>query len=232
MLRGRPVPVALLIPVLNEAAALPAVLAELPAGVRVVICDNGSTDDSAAIAVAAGCEVVSWPTRGYGGAVLAGIRHLAAHDPPEVVVVFDGDHSCFAEDLPALVDPILAGAADFVLGERLTRGEAGSLTPPQRVGNALAVRMIDRLSGFRYRDMGPMRAIRFSALQALQMEDLTWGWNVEMQMKAVAAGLRIREVPVGYRPRIGQSKISGTVSGVVRAGAKIVWACWRYRPRR
>lgn len=224
-------PVALLIPVLNEASALPAVLAGLPRDLRVVICDNGSTDDSAAIALAAGCEVVPWPTRGYGGAVLAGIRHLAAHDPPEIVVVFDGDHSCFAEDLPALVGPIEDGELDFVLGERLSRGEAGSLTAPQRVGNALAVRLIDRLSGFRYQDMGPMRAIRFSSLLALQMEDLTWGWNVEMQMKAVAAGLRIREVPVGYRPRIGHSKISGTVAGVVRAGAKIVWACWRYRPR-
>lgn len=223
--------VALLIPVLNEARALPTVLRELPPALRVVICDNGSTDESVAIARANGCEVVSWPARGYGGAVLAGLHHLERHDPPEVVVVFDGDHSCHAEDIAALVDPILAGDADFVLGERLTRGEPGSLTPPQRIGNVLAVRMIHRLSGHRYVDMGPMRALRFTSLQALRMEDLTWGWNVEMQLKAVAAGLRIREVPVGYRPRIGTSKISGTAMGVARAGAKIVWACWRYRPR-
>lgn len=224
--------VAVLIPVLDEAETLPLVLAELPATVRVVVCDNGSTDGSAELARAAGAEVVRWEPRGYGGAVLAGLRHLAAHAPPEVVVVLDGDHSSFVEDLPALVDPILAGDADFVLGERLTRGDADALTPPQRYGNAFAVQLIALVSGHRYRDMGPFRALRFSSLQALAMEDLTWGWNVEMQLKALAAGLRIREVPVGYRTRAaGESKISGNVRGVLRAGGKILWAVWRYRPR-
>jgi glycosyltransferase involved in cell wall biosynthesis len=218
---------AVLIPVLNEAAALPRVLAGLPRDVRVVVCDNGSTDGSASLAGEAGAEVVRWPHRGYGGAVRAGIEHLRAA-PPDVVVVFDGDHSMYAEDLPALLEPILAGRADMVLGERVTRAEPGSLTPQQRFGNALATRLIRLRTGHRYLDMGPLRAIRWSSLLALEMEDPTWGWNVEMQMKAVKRGLRVLEVPTGYRPRIGTSKISGTVSGVVRAGAKILWACWRY----
>lgn len=220
--------VAVVIPVLNEAEALPAVLGELGGRYRVVVADNGSTDGSDRLAEAAGAELVRWPRRGYGGAVLAGIRHLEAQDPPEILVVLDGDHSCYVEDLPALLAP-LAGGADFVLGERLSRAEPGSLSPQQRVGNALAVRLIHAFTGHRYRDMGPLRAIRFDRLLGLRMEDLTWGWNVEMQMKAVQAGLRIVEIPVGYRPRIGVSKISGTLGGVARAGARIVQACWKYR---
>lgn len=218
--------VAVLIPVLDEAEALPAVLGELPPGLRVVACDNGSTDGSPDVARAHGAEVVSEPRRGYGGALLAGIAHLRA-DPPDVVVILDGDHSCYAADLDALLGPI-RGGADLVIGERLTRGERGSLTPPQVAGNAVATRLIALRTGHRYRDMGPFRAIRWSALQRLGMRDRTWGWNVEMQMKAAKLGLRVLEVPVGYRPRIGTSKISGTVRGVVRAGGRILWACWAY----
>lgn len=219
---------AILIPVLNEAEALPAVLAELPNEHRVVICDNGSTDGSVAIGRAHGADIATAPVRGYGGAVLAGMA-LLEHAAPDAVVILDGDRSCYATDLPSLLDPIASGEADLVIGERLTRAEPGSLTPQQRLGNALAVRLIRRATGHPYQEMGPFRAIRWTSLLSLAMEDRTWGWNVEMQMKAVRAGLRIREVPVGYRPRIGTSKISGTVSGVVRAGARIVWACWRYR---
>ncbi len=225
--------VAVLMPCLDEAGALPAVIAELQAdpSLRLIVIDNGSSDQSVAIAQALGCEVLVEPRRGYGGAVLRGMAHLAglpAHDQPDIVVVMDADHSSFASDLPALTGPIRRNEADFVLGERLTRGDAASLTPPQRVGNLLATRLIQRSTGHSYQDMGPFRAIRWSTLQALNMEDRTWGWNVEMQIKAVKAGLRILEVPVGNRPRIGQSKISGTVQGVLRAGAKILYACWRY----
>ncbi len=220
--------VAILMPCLDEARALPAVIAGLQgSGARLVVSDNGSSDGSAGIARSLGAEVVNEPQRGYGGAVLAGMAHLRS-DPPDIVVIMDADHSSFAEDLPALTGPILRGEADLVLGERLTLGERGSLTPPQRAGNAIATAYIRARSGQRFRDMGPFRAIRWTALEDLRMEDRTWGWNVEMHFKALHTGLRVIEVPVRYRPRIGVSKISGTVQGVARAGAKIVWACWKY----
>ena len=219
---------AILIPVLNEEQALPSVLAEIPAEMRVVVCDNGSTDRSAEIARAAGAEVVSEPLRGYGGACLAGIAHLRA-DPPDAVVILDGDHSVWLADLPLLLAPLEEGRADMVLGDRTSLAEPGSLTPQQRVGNAIAASFIRSRTGFRYRDMGPFRAIRWGALLDLGMEDRTWGWNVEMQLKALRSGVRVMEVPVRYRARIGTSKISGTLEGVARAGAKILWACWRYR---
>lgn len=219
---------AILIPAYNEALALPTVLAGIPPGHRVVVCDNNSTDDTAAVAREAGAEVVFQPKRGYGSALLAGLDLLRA-DPPDVVVVWDGDNSVNPADLDALLSPIQNDEADFVLGERLTRGDPAGLTPPQRYGNHLATFLIGRLTGHHYQDMGPFRAIRWSSLTQLRMEDPTWGWNVEMQMKAARAGLRIREIPVDNRVRIGQSKISGTLSGVLRAGAKIMYACWRYR---
>ncbi len=219
---------AILIPVLDEADALPVVLREIGTEFRVIVCDNGSIDSSPAIARSLGAEVVFWPVRGYGGAVRRGMQELSKN-PPEIVVVLDGDHSSFIDDLPALLAPIQRGEADFVLGERVTLAESGALTPQQRWGNLLACRLIQTRTGFPYKDMGPLRAIRWEALVSLAMEDLTWGWNVEMQMKAVKIGLRIHEVPVRYRARIGTSKISGTLAGVVRAGAKIMWACWKYR---
>jgi glycosyltransferase involved in cell wall biosynthesis len=221
--------VAVLLPCRDEARALPAVLAGLlPGPHRVVLCDNGSRDGSPELGRSLGAEVVFEPQRGYGGAVLAGIALLQA-DPPDIVVIMDADHSNYAEDLPALIGPIARGAADMVIGERLTLGAPGGLTPPQRVGNRLATGVIRLQTGHRYLDMGPFRAIRWQSLVALQMEDRTWGWNVEMQIKAVKRGLKVIEVPVRNRPRIGQSKISGTVSGVARAGAKIAYACWKYR---
>jgi glycosyltransferase involved in cell wall biosynthesis len=192
------------------------------------VCDNGSTDRSVLLATAAGATVVTEPRRGYGGAIQAGIRALAS-DPPDVVVILDGDHSCFPADLGVLLAPIREGRADLVVGERLTLGDPASLTAPQRIGNRLATAIIAAQTGRRYRDLGPFRAIRWGALQDLGMTDATWGWNVEMQLKALRAGVRVLEVPVRYRPRIGTSKISGTIAGVARAGARILWACWAYR---
>jgi glycosyltransferase involved in cell wall biosynthesis len=219
---------AILIPVLNEEQALPSVLAALPAGSRVVVCDNGSTDRSVAIAEAAGATVAHAPDRGYGGAVQAGIRALAA-DPPDVVVILDGDHSADPADIAVLLAPVREGRADLVLGERLTLGDPDALTAQQRIGNRLATAIIAAQTGRRYRDMGPFRAIRWGALCDLGMTDPTWGWNVEMQLKALRIGLRVLEVPVRNRPRIGTSKISGTLEGVARAGGRILWACWKYR---
>lgn len=219
---------AILIPVLDEEQALPAVLSALPPDVRVVVCDNGSTDRSAEVARAHGAEVVHQPLRGYGGAVQAGLRHLAA-DPPDAVVILDGDHSAYAEDLPILLGPLREGRADLVLGERLTIGDPDALTLPQRVGNRLAASLIAARTGHRYRDFGPFRAARWGAILDMGLVDPTWGWNVEMQLKALRSGVRVLEVPVRNRPRIGTSKISGTLQGVARAGYRILWACWRYR---
>lgn len=219
---------AILIPVLNEAEALPAVLSELPRGVRVVVCDNGSTDHSCEVAKAHGAEVVREPRRGYGNALLAGIDHLRA-DPPQAVAIMDGDGSCVADELERLLAPIRANEADLVVGERVTLGDPGALTLPQRVGNALAGALIAARTGRRFRDLGPFRAIRWGALLDLGMTDRTWGWNVEMQMKAPRVGLRVAEVPVRNRARAhGESKISGSVRGAARAGARILWATWKY----
>ena len=219
--------VVVVIPALNEEASLPLVLKELPSVQAVLVVDNGSTDQTAELARLGGAEVVSEPRRGYGSACLAGIRR-ASELGCEILVILDADHSDHPEDIHLLVEPILRGEADMVLGDRTRLAEPGSLLPHQKFGNRLATALIERFTGFRYRDMGPFRAIRLTALESLQMADLNYGWNVEMQMKAVYAGLRIQEVAVGYRQRIGVSKISSTVRGSVKAGAKILYCTWRY----
>jgi glycosyltransferase involved in cell wall biosynthesis len=224
-----PLRVAVLIPALNEAASLPFVLADLPPVDRVVVVDNGSTDGTADAARAGGAEVVSEPRRGYGTAVLAGMAHLRS-DPPDVLVILDGDHADPAERLPDLVRPIAEGRADLVQTDRTGTAEPGALTWTQRHGNRLATTLVAGVTGHRFRDMGPFRAIRWDALERLGMVDPTFGWNVEMQMKAVRHGLRIVEVPLPYRKRArGRSKISGSLSGAIRAGARILWAVHHYR---
>lgn len=225
---GRYHAVAVVIPALDEERALPLVLAELPPVGHLIVVDNGSRDGTARVAAQAGATVLSEPRRGYGRACKAGIAE-AARRGARVLVILDGDHSDYAQELPLLVDPVLRGQADMVLGDRTARAEPGSLFPQQRYGNVLATFLIGRVTGHRYRDMGPFRAIAMPALLAMQMQDDNYGWNVEMQIKAVRLGLRIQEVPVGYRPRIGQSKVSGTVRGTLRAGAKILWSVGRYR---
>lgn len=229
--RAVPGRVAIVIPALNEEDALPHVLADIPASLEatVVVVDNGSTDRTAEVARAHGATVLHQPERGYGAACLAGIEHLAA-DPPDVLVILDGDHADDPGLLPHLfVQPILDDAVDLVLSTRTQGGaEAGSMTPVQIAGNHLQVALLRLRFGLKLTDMGPMRAIRFSSLQSLRMQDRTWGWNVEMACKAARQGLRIREVPVPYRNRIGVSKISGTLSGVVRAGGKILYAFAKY----
>ena len=224
--------VAVVIPALNEEEALPGVLADLdrlrPG--RVIVVDNGSDDRTPEIALEAGVELVVETRRGYGSACLAGFAHLE-ETPPDIVVILDADGSDHVDDLPLLLRPILKGEADMVLGERVSLAERGALMPNQRFGNLLATRLIRRWTGWTYKDMGPFRAIRWDALQAMHMTDPAYGWNVEMQMKAVQAGLRIDEVPVRYRPRGGgRSKISGTIRGTIKAGIGILRATWRYKP--
>lgn len=216
-----------MIPALNERESLPSVLGDLPALWRVVVVDNGSTDGTADVARAACATVVLEPRRGYGHAVMAGIAALAA-DPPAVVVVVDADGGDALERIGELVGPVLAGEADLVLAAR--EAEPGALTWPQRVGNAIAVRGIEHLVGRRYADLGPFRAVRWSAWAALAPAELTWGFNVEMQIKAVRCGMRVVEIPMPYRRRrAGTSKISGTVLGTARAGYRILGALWRHR---
>ncbi|HXE76273.1 MAG TPA: glycosyltransferase family 2 protein [Candidatus Xenobia bacterium] len=222
--------IALVIPALNEEQAIAQVLDGLPRRLfaRVVVVDNGSTDATAAGARAHGAEVVPEPRRGYGQACLAGLAALGRD--PDVIVFMDGDGSDLPAEVELLLEPIRRNEADLVIGSRaLGKAEPGSLTWAQRWGNRLSVALIRLLFGHRYTDLGPFRAIRRESLEALAMRDTNFGWTVEMQVKAVKHGLRVQEVPVSYRPRLGHSKISGTVSGVLRAGTKIIWTILRWK---
>lgn len=221
--------VSVIIPVYNEERALPEVLSEFPRShvSEIIVVDNGSTDRTFAVAQQANVKVVFEPRRGYGQACQAGLRALKPD--AEVVVFLDGDHSDYPEDLPHLLAPIAHGAADVVIGSRvLGIAEPGALLPQQRVGNWLACRLIAWRFGRRFTDLGPFRAIRRAALDRLRLQDPTFGWNVEMQVKALKQNLNIVEVPVRYRPRIGQSKISGTVGGTARAGLAILGMILRH----
>lgn len=219
---------AVIIPALNEEQSLPLVLAALPPVGWVFVVDNGSADRTREVAARGGATVLDQPERGYGNACQVGIR-AAVEAGAEVIAILDADFSDHPEELPLLADPVLEGRADMVLGDRTRKAEPGALLPHQRFGNALATLLIFAVTGHRYRDMGPFRAIRTSGLVAMQMRDPTWGWNVEMQIKAIRHGLRVLEVPVRYRKRrAGESKISGTIRGSIAAGIKIVTAVRTY----
>jgi len=228
--------VAILIPALDEEAALPAVLAGLPragSGWRlreVVVADNGSRDRTAEVARRAGATVVSAPRRGYGAACLAGLDHLRRR-PPDVVAFLDGDGSSDPAELPALLAPLVAGPVDLVIGSRSTGAhEPGSLTAVQAFGNRLATSLLALGWGARFTDLGPYRAIRWPALERLRMRDRDFGWTVEMQARAAAARLRCGEVPVtSRRRRGGRSKIAGTLRGSASAGWKILFTLARVR---
>lgn len=218
-------------PVYNEEESLPLVLADIPKPPvrRVVMADNNSTDRSAEVARSHGAIVVPAPIQGYGSACLAGLDWLRQHDPPEIVVFVDADHSDHPEELPEVVAPILEGHADLVIGSRiLGQRQRGALLPQARMGNVVACTLIRLLYGHRYTDLGPFRAIRWEALERLAMDDPNFGWTAEMQVKALKHGLRVTEVPVSYRKRVGVSKITGTVKGTVMAGYKILWTVFRY----
>jgi glycosyltransferase involved in cell wall biosynthesis len=225
-----------LIPALNEEDALPgAVSGLMRAGVkRVVVVDNGSTDDTANVALASGAEVVTEPKRGYGAACLAGIAYLAATQPPEVVVFMDGDQSDDPSAIGRLLEPIRTGRADFVVGVRGGVGSEGRNAIPAhaRLGNALIISAARLLHGTRFRDLGPFRAIRFDVLRSLQMDDRDWGWTLQMQLRAYHHGVATEEVAVPHRERAeGRSKVSGTISGSLRAGVKMVFTLVRERIR-
>jgi glycosyltransferase involved in cell wall biosynthesis len=226
-----------LIPALNEEESLPLVLKAIPRDhVRsIYVIDNGSSDATAKVAVQGGAQLLQEAQRGYGAACLRGVIEVTALPrPPDAVVFLDGDYSDEPSELPWLLEPIRAGTADLVIGSRaLGEAEPGSLMIQQRVGNRVATSMIRAIYGQRYTDLGPFRAIRLPALVALGMSDTGYGWTVEMQVKAARGGLRIAEVPVSYRRRVGgRSKISSTIKGTVGATYKILFTILRHAPSR
>ena len=214
-----------IIPAFNEEKSIGLVLSDLPREVdEIVVIDNGSTAETAAEAKKGGATVLYEPRKGYGFACLAGIEHLKAKaNQGDIVVFLDGDYSDYPEELTALITPILQQKALFVLGTRVTpQLEKGALTPQQRFGNELATRLMKWIYGSAFTDLGPFRAIEWKTLMQLNMNDKTYGWTVEMQLKILKKAIPYLEVPVRYRPRIGVSKVSGTLKGTLMAGYKIL----------
>ena len=220
--------ISIIIPPYNEESSIGLVLDALPQEKlhEIIVVDNGSTDATARVAQEHGARVVKEPRKGYGSACLKGIDEL---DAPDIVVFIDGDFSDFPEEMVLLIRPIETGEKDFVMGSRMILPKSQSaLLPQARYGNRLAVFLIKLFFKHEFTDLGPFRAIRYSSLMSIGMKDMDFGWTVEMQIKAVRNGLRIREVPVNYRKRVGISKISGTVLGTFRAGTKIIYTIFKY----
>ena len=220
--------ISIIIPAYNEESSIGLVIDALPQEKihEIIVVDNGSTDATARVAQEHGARVVKEPRKGYGSACLKGIDEL---DAPDIVVFIDGDFSDFPEEIVLLIRPIENGEKDFVLGSRMILPKSQSaLLPQARYGNRLAVFLIKLFFKHEFTDLGPFRAIRYSSLMSIGMKDMDFGWTVEMQIKAVRNGLRIREVPVNYRKRIGISKITGTVLGTFRAGIKIIYTIFKY----
>jgi len=225
----------LIIPAYNEEKSIGLVVSEInhPLVRHIIVVNNNSTDQTARVASEAGATVLYEKRQGYGYACLEGIRWANDQNPPADIIVFmDGDHSDYPEELDALIAPILSGNADLVIGSRaLGNREKGSMTIPQVFGNWLATRMIRVIYRFQFSDLGPFRAIRRESLNQLGMVDRTYGWTVEMQVKALKQKMRCAEVAVNYRQRIGVSKVSGTVKGTVMAGYKIITTILKYSMR-
>ena len=220
--------ISIIIPAYNEESSIGLVLDALPQEKihEIIVVDNCSTDATARVAQEHGARVVKEPRKGYGSACLKGIDQL---DDPDIVVFIDGDFSDFPEEIVLLIGPIETGEKDFVLGSRMIFPKSQlALLPQARYGNRLAILLIKLFFKYEFTDLGPFRAIRYSSLISLGMQDRDFGWTVEMQIKAVRNGLRIHEVPVNYRKRIGISKITGTISGTIRAGTKIIYTIFKY----
>lgn len=220
--------VSVIIPTHNEAQAIGRVLADLPSDLvtEVIVVDSDSTDGTPDLARSLGAEVIQEPCRGYGRACLTGLAN-AKH--PDVVVFLDGDYSDRPSELPILLAPIVEGRADITLGSRLQdRRSAAALPWHQVLGNRLAASLIRLLYGLKISDLGPFRAARAEVLRALALEQTTYGWAVEMILKGALAGFRVVEVPVSYHPRVGKSKISGTLKGTIGAGWFILSLIVRY----
>lgn len=220
-----------IIPAFNEEKSIRLVIAALPKQhIReAIVCNNGSTDQTAHVARQAGATVVDQPLKGYGNACLAGMDYLQnKHQKPDIVVFLDGDYSDYPEETPDLLRPILEESYDLVIGSRaLGLKERGAMTPQQVFGNWLATSLIRYLYHYHFTDLGPFRAIKYDKLLELQMQDRNFGWTVEMQVKAAMLGMKCKEIPVKYRRRVGVSKVSGTVKGTILAGYKILWTIFK-----
>ncbi|MDH4091184.1 MAG: glycosyltransferase family 2 protein [Cyclobacteriaceae bacterium] len=221
-----------IIPAFNEENGVGQVIQEIPMNLvsEIIVVNNASTDDTARVAKQAGATVLREPTPGYGRACLAGIDYLKTkHPSPDIVVFLDADHSDFPEEIRQLIEPILLDNVDLVIGSRaLGHKEKGSMTPQQVFGNWLATRLLKLFYGVKFTDLGPFRAIKYDSLLSLDMQDRTYGWTVEMQVKAAKQKMKCVEIPVGYRKRIGFSKISGTLKGTLMAGYKIITTILKY----
>ncbi len=221
-----------IIPAFNEENSVGRVVRDIPAELvqEIIVVNNNSNDQTAVEAARAGATVLDERIQGYGRACLRGIDYAQQRQPrPDIVVFLDADYSDYPGEMPALVVPILNDSVDMVIGSRaLGRRQRGSMTPQQVFGNWLATTLLRWLYGVRYTDLGPFRAIRFETLLALDMQDKTYGWTVEMQLKAAKQGFTSTEVPVDYRRRIGHSKISGTIKGTILAGYKILTTIFKY----
>ncbi len=225
--------VSLIIPALNEERSIGSVLNAIPRELvdEIIVVDNRSTDRTADVARFLGARVVSQPERGYGAACLAGIAEIGSDC--RIVAFVDADFSDFPEDLETLLRPLRENLADMVIGTRTATQESrAALTPQQRYGNWLATTLVRAFWGVRYTDLGPFRAIRRDALERLGMIDRNYGWTIEMQIKAARQKMRIVEIPVRYRIRIGRSKISGTVKGTCLAGGKIIYTIFKHALKR
>lgn len=218
--------VSVIIPVLNEEGAIANVINDIPKKLvqEIIVVDNGCTDRTAEIARKHGAKVVTEPRKGYGRACLTGIANVNKAD---IVVFLDGDYSDNPKEMSSLVKPIQDGLAELVIGARIPT-EKGALLPQAKFGNKLATILMRLLLGVKYTDLGPFRAILYTKLLALEMQDKNFGWTIEMQLKAAKAGMNVKEVPVTYRKRIGTSKISGTFIGSIKAGVKIITTLFKH----
>ena len=221
--------ISVIIPALDEEESIGQVLNDIPGEIveEVIVVDNGSSDNTVTVSKGLGVNVILEPLKGYGAACLRGISILK--QDTDIVVFLDADYSDYPQDLHTVVKPIIDDDAEMVIGSRMLGvRKKGALLPQAIFGNKLATFLIRLFWGFKYTDLGPFRAIKYRDLIALNMIDKNFGWTVEMQIKALKKGLRIAEVPVRYRKRIGKSKITGTFSGTVRAGVKIIYTIFKY----
>ena len=216
---------AIVIPAFNEEKSIPLVIGDIPKTLShdLVVVNNGSFDKTEKICNDIGVKVINESRKGYGRACLKGIDYFKSKSP-DIIVFLDADYSDFPQDILSIINSIINDQYDFVLGSRISgKRESGAILPQALIGNKFAVLLIKWFFGFQYTDCGPLRALRFQKLLEINMQDTNFGWNVEMQAKAIIHNLRINEVPVSYRKRIGVSKITGTFSGTVRAGIKIIF---------
>ncbi|MDT0675439.1 glycosyltransferase family 2 protein [Autumnicola musiva] len=223
--------VKVIIPAFNEAASIGKVISEIPEVVdEVVVVNNNSTDATEKNAEAAGATVLFEPRKGYGYACLKGMEYLAEQTvKPDIVVFLDGDYSDYPSELTKITAPIIDDNIDFVVGARVKRlRDKGSMTFPQIFGNWLATSLMKLFFNARFTDLGPFRAIKYKKLLVLNMQDKTYGWTIEMQLKAIKQHLTYTEIPVRYKNRIGISKVSGTVKGAIFAGVKILGWIFKY----